>query len=235
MQRFTSQSSESLTIDRLGDYLDGVTAALLHRPTLTHLAPPWEAMLARCDDLEARKKKARRRLNRARVAYWVSDADFDGVVGALSSETYHVAGKDASAEPYVSIFGAQRAEEVIQFGEEKATSFGRNTGKIAGAVLALISSDAARAAIQALFEALAVQTANLTAAGDEREDSKTAFDAFDIERRQILRDTIALIADTEVGILTIHRGRRDLVDRVLALDFDTDRKKKTAAPTTTPT
>ena len=233
MQRFTTASSENLTTDRLGDYLDGVASALAHRPALVHLAPAWSALLARCDDSEARKKQARRRLNRARVGYWVADGDFDAAVKALSTETYHLAGKDASAEPYASTFGLQTAEEVVRYGEEKATSFGRTTTKLAPNILAVIESDAARATVETLLGTLGRETTTLTAAGDAREDAITALAAFDLERRQLLRDTIALIADTEVGILTVHRGRRDLVDRVLALDFDTDgsKPKKTAPPT----
>ena len=63
-------------------------------------------------------------------------------------------------------------------------------------------------------------------------DHLALLDALDIERRQLLRDTIALIADTEVGILTVHKGRRDLVDAVLALDHEATRAKK--KPTTPP-
>ena len=110
---------------------------------------------------------------------------------------------------------------------------GRVRVKLAPNILAVIESDAARATVEILLGALGRETTTLTAAGDAREDAITALAAFDIERRQLLRDTIALIADTEVGILTVHRGRRDLVDRVLALDFDSDgsKPKKTAPPT----
>ncbi|MFO0751127.1 MAG: hypothetical protein U1F43_36460 [Myxococcota bacterium] len=226
MRRFTVQASSDLSLERLGDYVDGVHAALAERAPLAGLAPPWEALLQRCDAAEARQKKARRALNRARVGYWIRDADFDQAVRNLSSETYHLAGKDDAAEPYVSIFGAVRAEDIIEYGEEKATSFGRNTGKKAEAILAVTEPEAARTAVKGMLDDLGRETAALAAAGDQREDAGTAVTALDIERRQLIRDTLTLIADTEVGILSIYKGRRDLVDRVLALDFNAERRKK---------
>ncbi len=226
MQRFTPSSSSTISIERLGDYSDGVTVVLEEFPSLAHLAAPWRVFATKCDAAEARKKAARRRLRRARVRYEVNDVEFDNVVKALSSEAYHIAGKDASAEPYASLFGTQPAADVVELGEAKATAFGRNCGRVADAVLGFVASDSARGTIKALLDALATQTQNLTAAGDEREDATTGLSAFDIERRQLIREAIILVGDTELGILTAHRGRRDLVDRVLALDHDDTRKAK---------
>jgi len=61
-------------------------------------------------------------------------------------------------------------------------------------------------------------TYGLEQAGDVREDAATALQSLDTERRQLVRQTITLIAETEVGILTQFKGRRDLVDAILALD-----------------
>lgn len=226
MQRFTSSSAETITLERLGDYVDGVFSGLQRRKTLSHLAAPWEALLAKIDQVEADKKAARRRLSRARVGYWIDDGDFDAGIRALSTETYHLAGKDDQAEPYVSFFGTVTAEEVTDYGEEKATAFGTRTVERGKKLVEIIQSEAARATVQKLLEAIESATAALAAAGDQREDAMTALGVFDITLRQLVRETTALIADTEIGILTTHRGRRDLVDRVLALDFEASKKKK---------
>lgn len=133
---------------------------------------------------------------------------------------------------YVSFFGVVTADDVVDFGEAKATQYGRTTVAKEAQILGTLTSDGAKATVTALLAELRENSEALAAAGTAREDAKTALDALDIERRQLLRDTIALIADTEVGILTVHKGRRDLVDAVLALDHEATRAKK--KPTTPP-
>jgi len=225
MQRFTEEGTRDITIENLGDYSDGVLAALAARPALSPLAPPWEEHLAKCDAHEAKKKAARRVLNRARVGYLFVDAEFDGVVKATSGETYHLAGKDELAEPYASFFGVVKAQDIIAFGEAKATAYGRNMVKKEAEILGALTSESAKGSVKGLIEGMRDATAHLEEAGDLREDAATALQALDIERRKLIRETLTLIGLTEVGILTQYPRRRDLVDAVLALSSQSTKKK----------
>jgi len=218
MRRFTVEGTRDITIENLGDYSDAVVAALSARPDLKDLVPRWEEHLAKCDAQEAQKKARRRALNRARVAYGFADVEFDSVVKATSGETYHLAGKDELNEPYVSFFGAVKAPEICDFGEAKATAYGLNMVKKEAELLAALDSETTRGIVKGLLANLGQVASALSEAGDVREDAASALQTLDIERRQLVRKTITLIAETEVGILTQYKGRRDLVDAILALD-----------------
>ena len=217
MRRFTADATRDLTIENLGDYVHGVLVALAVRADLAGLSSPWQDLLARCDAHDARKRAARRGLNGARVAYAFHHAEFANTVKKLSSETYHLAGKDVRAEPYVSFFGAVKVAEIQRFGLLKATAYGRSTVELEAPVLSALTSESAKDLVRSLLAELHTATAALEEAGRVREDAASELTGLDIGRRLLVRQTLDLVAQTEVGILTRYQGRRDLVDAILAL------------------
>jgi len=234
MRRFTPYSSRHLSFEDLGDYADGVAAGLEARSELAALAAPWHALTAKCDDADQRQRRARRGLNRARVIFTVEDGEHDHKVLRLSTETYHWAGKDALAEPYVSFFDTMTAASITRLGEAKATAWARRAIARKEHVLASLTAEETKRTLGAILTDLENASSALTAAADRREEARNALSTYDIERRQLVRTTLELIADTEIGILTQFKGRRDLVDRVLALDFDAPASKDDRASTPSP-
>lgn len=208
------------------------TAKAHEAPGLVELTERWVAFRDGVREERAELEVLREAEIEAAAVVSVMHTAFDRDVTVLSGESYLAAGKDASAEPYKSLFGAAPAAKAETLGPDNAVKQGERTvrrsqelavPRLEPATAALAASTANLGAAHVSFvarlrpsRALATSTANLGAAHADKRGAEEAIDSFGLRagaRRTRIQD---LISETERDILALLPGRKNLVHAVLS-------------------
>jgi hypothetical protein len=210
------------SLESLIRYASGVNAGLLAMDALKPLADPWSGWrqsLRQARDLRDDELFA---LDTARARLRVLDSEWDRLVVLISGEAYLLSGKKADAEPYRSLFGAVTAQEATRLGAAKATAFGDR--------LVLHLAQAGHARLAELAQEFQPVNVRLKAAEAEVTAAEDKASLQGSQRRKLVREVEAQIGVSEVGILQLFPGRRDLVRAVLAPPRPERREREAPEP-----
>lgn len=202
-QRVQSTSAYEVMIR----YIVSVWATLLAIPRLGHLAPAWEARIREFQGHRDARDAVIFAWIQAIANYRVADLEWDTQVGDLSSEAHHAAGDDANAEPYEPLFGTVKATEAKSFGPAKAVKLGTRL------VATLEALDHPK--LRDLLPRLKAANEALKVAGEARDAAFEQVLLQNIVRVKRLRALEEERVNTELDILTLFKGRHDLVKVVL--------------------
>ena len=119
-----SKLPETASLEWLIDYAAGVEAAVAALPATNALSAPWQALRTRLRSARDARDDDRFALRAAEARARVADAEWDRALTTLSSEAFHVSGKDAGEPPYSILFGSVKARDAARLGAFKATAFG---------------------------------------------------------------------------------------------------------------
>jgi hypothetical protein len=196
------------SLERLIEYSVGVEAGLEAHAELAAHGTTWRERRALLRGLRDARDEARYAWVRAASKLKVVDVDWDAIVTDLSGRAYLAAGKDAAADPYLTLFGTVKASDAVKLGPAKATAFGER--------LVTRATELGHADLGGTVERLKAQNVALTTNGQARDAAREAALLHDLRRRKAIDDLTTLVAETEVAILTAFPGRRDLVRAILA-------------------
>jgi hypothetical protein len=203
---------DSIGLTTAREYVVGVHASLKAlesaNPELNATVEAWSNARARVDALLAKATAISDELAVRRALEQLADYGWDGALGEVSSESFHVSGKDPAAKPYSELFGTVKASDAQHFGAAKATVFGKR-------VLARLEQ-LADSRLSSQTQKLAQANDTLAAAYAARTEAEEARARIGIEKRQLVAGLEALIASAEVALLTQFPGRRELVRAVLS-------------------
>jgi len=196
------------SLERLIEYSVGVEAGLEAHAELAAHGTTWRERRALLRGLRDARDEARYAWVRAASKLKVVDVDWDAIVTDLSGRAYLAAGKDAAADPYLTLFGTVKASDAVKLGPAKATAFGER--------VVARATELGHADLGGTVERLKAQNIALTTSGQARDAAREAALLHDLRRRKAIDDLTTLVAETEVAILTAFPGRRDLVRAILA-------------------
>lgn len=180
------------------------------RPELAASVADWEAMKQRVRAEHQAREDVDDKVIKASAAARVADAGFDACLGDVSARAFELAGKDASAEPYVTLFGKITAQRAKRFGPAKAIDVGTR-----------VVRDGRRLAPEmgSLLDALEAATQRLDAAFKAFEAAEDELFAPRQAKKKLVRDLNLLVARTEAAVLTAFPGNEDLVVAILTPVF----------------
>lgn len=156
----------------------------------------------------------------------VGDVDWDQSIGVVSSRAYELAKKDASADPYVTLFGRIDAKRAKDFGPAKAVVVGQTVVKDGRRLTEFDLTNE--------LTALEAATQELLASKQRWDDADDALFEPRRAKKRLIGRLNELIAVTEAGILTAFPGRNDIVTAILQPWFERRRPKGSAPDVDSP-
>ena len=209
---------ETASLEMMIEHCTSVIAGLEAVDELAPLAAPWVERRARLRHARDERDADRDAVTAASAKVRVADARWDGSVVGLSGIAFLAAGKDAKASPYAPLFGAVRAVDAVKLGAAKEAAF--------GAQLAKRARELNHPQLAGALAELEARNASLAMAAAARAEATSAVQLHAIKRGKLVDDLNALVAVTEVGILTAFPGRKELTRAVLARQVE---KRSSAA------
>lgn len=200
---------ETASFETMLDYTAQVRAGLGALEELVALMGPFEDLTTRVMAARDARDKARWKVLGKSARVRVFDARWDTAVKATSAEAFHLAGKDASKDPYNALFGTVKADDAVDLGPAKAEAFGDKL-LARGAALAVPALDAKLADVK-------THQQKLVLADKERDQAADEQATHEIERRKLLKEVERQADLAEVGILTAFPGDRALVNAILVV------------------
>ena len=202
------QIPDNASLDRLIAYTATSIAALQAMDETRALAEPWSKLLADLQKERAEREAAEleQLAASARVKVW--DARWDDAITDISSRAYLAAHKDDTAEPYVSLFGTIKAKQATHMGPHKATTLG-NT------LLAKLREQK-HPELTPLIEPFASLNQQLTSVAAARSEAHERVSVYEVRRYKLIERMEALIAQSEIGVLTALPGQRTTLRAALS-------------------
>lgn len=209
---------------RLRRYAAQVIGGLEAREATRPSASAWREIQAGITQERTTREAADDVLLAASARARLEDAEWDEALLRTSSRTYELARKDASAEPYATLFGRVDAKRARAFGLAKATVVGQAVVKDGRRL------DAPE--LGAVLDQLEVATRRLDEARALVEGAEDALFQPRMAKKKLVRQINDLIAVTEAAVLTAFPGRDDIVAAILLPWFErrSSRKATSADP-----
>ncbi|MEK7705577.1 MAG: hypothetical protein AAB426_11510 [Myxococcota bacterium] len=219
------QIPDNASLERMMDYTTGVVASLSAMPETAALVKPWQPVAEKLRAERDARDTTRAAQLAAAAKVRVCDARWDAVVTELSGRAYLAGGKDAMKEPYVSLFGSVRAADATALGPYKATVFGR---KLLARLGELGHTD-----LKDMTAALASINTELERAATGRTEMAEKAAAHEVRRHKLVEEIEALVAQTEVGVLTALPGKSTISRTMLSWNSHVSRSTRTRVMTET--
>lgn len=202
------QIPDNASFDRLVEYSTGVIASLEAIEETRSLSPKWLELRTKITDMRSEWEKANWNLIGASARVHVCDSRWDDQVVEISGRAWLAAHKDAKIEPYKSLFGTIKANDLIRMGPHKATVWGHK--------LLAKGRELKHPELDSLLSSFETTTAELQKAFIDRMECSEQLAMFSVRKNKMINEIEALIANTEIDVLQIFPGSRRTVRAMIS-------------------
>ncbi|MBK9262336.1 MAG: hypothetical protein IPM54_21345 [Polyangiaceae bacterium] len=191
---------DSTSMQDAGDVCSAIASGLDSDSEAKHLAPLWDALTAKADELAAARRAAERALGRARAKVTVMDSIWDPETAAFGRDVVDQSGGKRDQAPYTRFFKNASPSATQDFGVDREVQQGKDW-------LAELARNPNEPLATKWTPRLSVATENLESAAGARRNAVRAVALQDTAEELFIADINREIDILEGELLTLFPGQ----------------------------